>query len=465
MSTFPNFRFFKVLRLAAVTALVVLTWAAPAHAQVGTSFLVFPESGGGYVEIPHATDLNPTTAITIEAWLYPTTQSATCVSLVGKSYPQAYWFGLCSQYLRFYARGSGSYRDSTGQVPLGQWTHVAVTHDGRFQKFYIDGTLQGEFDLGEGPLTTSTTPVNIGSDPSYRYTPRGAMHEVRLWSIARTQAAIQGDRLMRISTARPGLVAVWPLDVNANDVFGVHNGTLMGGARFGSTPSIDCGYSYWIATAAHLGGSGGSMWATDFAAFNPGTAPATLALYMLPRDGDNAGITPIARSVSNGQTLTLPDIVLGTFGNANLAGAIQVCSDRPVTVSSRTFTREGAKTYGFGSQATRREQAIAPGSTRSIADIRENGSFRTNLGLTNVSRTTATVKVKLTLSDGTVVGEQTYPVKPWSHIQRNRVVRDFTTANVAGAVLTIEPSGGSVIAYAAIVDGSTNDSSYVEALY
>lgn len=148
-----------------------------------------------------------------------------------------------------------------------------------------------------------------------------------------------------------------------------------------------------------------------------------------------------------------------------VGGAIQVCSDRPVTVSSRTFTREGAKTYGFGTLATRREQAFSAGSVRSIPDIRENASFRTNLGLTNVSRTTATVKVKLTLSDGTVVGEQTYTVKPWSHIQRNRVVRDFTTASVAGAVLTIEPSGGSVIAYAAIVDGSTNDSSYVEALY
>ncbi|MCU0293997.1 MAG: LamG domain-containing protein [Thermoanaerobaculaceae bacterium] len=456
---------FKIFRLVTVTSLLVLTGALPASAQVATSFLVFPDTGDGYVEIPHATALNPTTAITIETWIYLADRGDSCVSLVGKSFPQAYWFGVCSQYLRFYARGTGSARDSIGQVPLGRWAHVAVTHDGRYQKFYIDGTLQGEFDLGEAPLTTSTTPVNIGSDPSFRYTPRGAMHEVRLWSIARTQAAIEGDRLMRISTARPGLVAVWPLDVNANDVLGVHNGTLMGGAQFGSTLPIACGYSYWIATAAHLGGSGGSMWATDFAAFNPGTAPAALTLYMLPRDGDNAGITPIARSVSNGQTLTLPDIVLATFGNANLAGSIQVCSDRPVTVSSRTFTREGAKTYGFGTLATRREQAIAAGSVRSIPDIRENAAFRTNLGLTNVSRTTASVKVKLTLSDGTVVGEETYTVKPWSHIQRNRVVRDFTTASVAGAVLTIAPSGGSVIAYAAIVDGSTNDSSYVEALY
>ncbi len=56
-------------------------------------------------------------------------------------------------------------------------------------------------------------------------------------------------------------------------------------------------------------------------------------------------------------------------------------------------------------------------------------------------------------------------VKPWSQVQRNRVVRDLGAADVAGATLTIQPSGGSAIACAAIVDNSTNDSTYVEALY
>lgn len=453
-----------VLRLTAV-GLLSLALGATAQAQVGTSFLVFPDSGDGYVEIPHATALNPTTAITVEAWLYLADPGSTCVSLVGKSYPEAYWFGICSQHLRFYARGSGSSRDSSGTVPLARWTHVAVTHDGTAQKFYIDGESAGEFDMGVGPLTASTTPVNIGSDPSYRYTPRGAMHEVRIWSVARTQAAIQGDRPMRISSSRPGLVAVWPLDTDARDALGVHNGTLKGGAIFGSTLPIGCGYSYWIATAAHLTGSGGSQWATDLAAFNPATQPASIRLYMLPRDGDNGAVTPVSRSVPAGQALTLPDVVLGTFGSSSLAGAIQICADQQLTVASRTYTREGTKTYGFGSQATRRDSAIPSGSSRRITDLRENAAFRTNLGLTNVSRTTATVKVKLSLADGTPGGEQTYTLKPWSHVQRNRVVRDFTGANVAGATLTIEPSGGSVIAYAAIVDNSTNDSTYVEALY
>jgi len=420
------------------------------------------------VEIPHASALNPTTAITIEAWLYLFNGSG-CVSLLGKNWIQAYWLGVCESRLRFYARGSGSARDSTGTVPLGQWVHVAVTHDGSRQKFFIDGELAGDFDMGPGPLTTSTAPVNIGSDAAFRYTPRGAMHEVRLWSIARTQAAIQGDRLTRLTSPRSGLVAVWPLDTDARDALGGHPGSLVGGARFGSGLELPCDPSYWIATAASISGAGGSQWATDVALFNPATQPATARLYLLPRDGDNGDVVPLSRTVPAGQVLTLPDVVRVTFGQTGLAGAIQICADRPLVVTSRTYTREGGKTYGFGALATRRESAIAPDQTRHIADIRESptttSGFRTNLGLTNVSKATVTVTVTLILADGTTLPERTYTVKPWSHIQRNRIVRDFTAADVTGAVLAIRPSGGSVIAYAAVVDNSTNDSTYLEALY
>lgn len=420
------------------------------------------------MEIPHASALNPTTAITIEGWLYLFNGSG-CVSLLGKNWIQAYWLGVCESRLRFYARGSGSARDSTGTVPLGQWVHVAVTHDGSRQKFFIDGELAGDFDMGPGPLTTSTAPVNIGSDAAFRYTPRGAMHEVRLWSIARTQAAIQGDRLTRLTSPRSGLVAVWPLDTDARDALGGHPGSLVGGARFGSGLELPCDPSYWIATAASISGAGGSQWATDVALFNPATQPATARLYLLPRDGDNGDVVPLSRTVPAGQVLTLPDVVRVTFGQTGLAGAIQICADRPLVVTSRTYTREGGKTYGFGALATRRESAIAPDQTRHIADIRESttttSGFRTNLGLTNVSKATVTVTVTLILADGTTLPERTYTVKPWSHIQRNRIVRDFTAADVTGAVLAIRPSGGSVIAYAAVVDNSTNDSTYLEALY
>lgn len=438
-------------------------WSGTAFAQVGTSFLIFPEAGHGYVEVPHAAALNPTSAITLEAWVFLSDPGTGCYSLVGKNYLEAFWLGVCGT-VRFYARGGASSRDSVADVPAGRWVHLAVTHDGTVQKFYIDGELSGEFNLGPGPLGTSTAPLRIGSDVSWPNNPKGAIHEVRLWSIARTQAAIQGDRLARITSARPGLVAVWPLDTDARDVIGARHGTVVGGARFGAD-IYNCPHSYWIATAARVPGAGGSQWFSDVVAFNPSPTAAAVDLYLLPRDGDNWAVTPVRRTVAAGRALSLPNVVQDTFGQSNLAGALQLCSDQPLVVGSRTYTRDGTRTYGFASQATRRESAIPSGQTRRITDVRENAAFRTNLGLTNVSRATVTVRVNLVLADGSVAGQQTYTLLPWSHIQRNRVVRDFTSAEVAGATLAIEPSGGAVIAYAAIVDNSTNDSSYVEAMY
>ncbi len=452
-----------VLTLALGFVLAVLS--APAFAQVGTSFLIFPETGSGYVEVSHAAALNPPGAITLEAWVFLVDAGSACYSLVGKNFSEAFWVGICAGKVRFYARGGASSRDSLADVPVGRWFHLAVTHDGEVQKFYIDGEPAGEANMGPGPLGTSTAPLRIGSDVSWQVTPRGAIHEVRLWSIARTQAAIQGDRLMRITSARPGLVSVWPLDTDARDVIGSRHGTVVGAARFGADLPLVCPNSYWIATAARVPGAGGSQWYTDLTAFNPGASPVSARLYLLPRDGDNAGVTPLTRTVAAGRALSLPNVVQDTFGQSNLAGAILVCTDEPLVVSSRTYTRDGARTYGFASQATRRESAIAAGQTRRITDVRENAAFRSNLGLTNVTRGTVTVKVKLVLADGTVAGERTYTLKPWSHIQRSRVVREFTGADVAGGTLAIEPSGGAVIAYVAIVDNSTNDSSYIEPMY
>lgn len=87
-----------------------------AAAQPLNGYLV-TGAGKGYVEIPHDPALNPTGAITIEAWVYPTSLGP-CRSIVGKGYDTAYWLGVCSSNLRFYGRGSGSARDD-GSIPVG----------------------------------------------------------------------------------------------------------------------------------------------------------------------------------------------------------------------------------------------------------------------------------------------------------------------------------------------------------
>jgi len=205
--------------------------APPAQAQPFVAWLSMSGSNG-YIQIPASTALNPSGAITIEAWVSSTnsTTAEDCRSIAGKDYTQAWWIGQCTvsgqPTLRSYLRGAGSAKNG-GIIPRGEWTHVAVTSDGTTRRHYINGELAATF-AEAGPLTASTAAMRIGSDVSWEHTPTGAIDEVRLWNVVRTQQQIRDTINVPVSTGLPGLVAVWSLNANANDVVGGHNGTLTG---------------------------------------------------------------------------------------------------------------------------------------------------------------------------------------------------------------------------------------------
>lgn len=205
----------------------------------------------GYVEIPHSSALNPTGAITIEAWV-SIRDNGSCSSIVGKNFQQAYWVGLCGTTVRAYFRGSGSSHDA-GVVPANKWTHIAVVYDGSTQKHYINGELIQSFPVS-GPPTTSTAAVRIGSDVSWQFTPIGSIDEVRIWNVARTRDQIRSTINVPLTIDQPGLVSVWGLNANANDPVGGRNGAIGGsGANYFTFPvAISCGTS--TATALCLDG-------------------------------------------------------------------------------------------------------------------------------------------------------------------------------------------------------------------
>lgn len=237
----------------------------------------------GYVEVPHSAALNPTGAITIEAWVN-VSDSGSCSSIVGKNYLQAYWVGICGTTLRAYFRG-GSSAHNAGVVPAGRWTHIAVVFDGSTQKHYINGELIQSFPAG-GPPTTSTSPLRIGSDVSWTFTPVGSIDEVRIWNVARTVSQIRSAINVPITTAQPGLVSVWGLNGNANDPVGGHNGSVGGsGVNYFTFPvAISCGSS----TATSLCLDGRFAVSIQFRTGAPGTAQGTA--QTVPFTTSNSGL-------------------------------------------------------------------------------------------------------------------------------------------------------------------------------
>jgi hypothetical protein len=186
----------------------------------------------GYLRVPHSAALNPTGAFTFEAWV-SISNNATgedCRTIAGKNFLQSYWFGQCNvsgqPTLRSYLKGGASARNG-GVIPRGVWTHIAVVFNGTRRLHYINGEVAGDFPE-TGPLPTSTDEFRIGSDVSWQFTPDGDIDEVRLWNVARSTAQIRSTINRRITTAQPGLVAVWPLNGNGTEIIAGRNGAIMG---------------------------------------------------------------------------------------------------------------------------------------------------------------------------------------------------------------------------------------------
>jgi len=253
------------------------------EAQPFGAWLTLSGPTSGYVQIPTSADLNPASALTIEAWVNVTdANGGGCSSIVGKNWTQTWWLGICgtgANNFRSYIRGYDStgtavpvrtFRDA-GHIQAGQWTHIAVTFDGTTRRHYINGELVGSWSE-PGALTANSDPVRIGSDFAYVHTPAGAIDEVRLWNYARTIDQIRAS-INGLQGSTTGLVALWGLNANANDSADGHHGALTGsGVGYLTFPvALSCGSS--TATALCLFGRF-SIHAT-FRTGAPGTAEGT----------------------------------------------------------------------------------------------------------------------------------------------------------------------------------------------
>jgi hypothetical protein len=243
--------------IMAVVVLLACVLPSVATAQpFGAWFVAFGDPQHGYIEVPHRPVLNITSKFTFEAWVSSNLAdgpSEDCRSIAGKNYQQAWWLGICNiggkRTLRSYIRGGGSSRNG-GLVPPGQWNHLALVFDGNRRQHYINGELV--FDIADpGAMTKSPgEPLRFFSDRAWQHTPAGAIDEVRIWKVARTQEQIRQFINTTNLTGQTGLVGRWALDANANANKPALHGTVNGsGTGFLNFPvTFDCGAS----TATHL---------------------------------------------------------------------------------------------------------------------------------------------------------------------------------------------------------------------
>jgi hypothetical protein len=216
------------------TVVTAVLMSAIAFAQ--NSAASFPGTGPAGIDVPHHGSLVPITGITVEAWVYRATSSATnhraIVRKNSMPFNESYNLRVTDGAARWIIKTSvdGTVQLNTSStVSPGAWHHMAGTFDNTKSRVYLDGTLIGEIAGLTGPLFNTGFSLLIGNGDSEPWW--GLIDCVRVWSYARTAPEIQSTMLYQITNA-PGLVSSWHLDSNYLDSTGSNHGTAIGSIPF-----------------------------------------------------------------------------------------------------------------------------------------------------------------------------------------------------------------------------------------
>jgi hypothetical protein len=148
------------------------------------------------VTVPDASSLDLTSALTLEAWVYPTAALSSWRDLIYKGDDNYYLMASSCCQSRPAVGGifAGSYAHAYGAstLALNTWTHVAATYDATTLRLYVNGVQVGSTPR-TGALATSTNPLTIGGDPIYGQYFTGLIDEVRVYSTALSASQIQSD--------------------------------------------------------------------------------------------------------------------------------------------------------------------------------------------------------------------------------------------------------------------------------
>jgi hypothetical protein len=158
-------------------------------------------------------------ALTVEAWINPTTVSGTIRILDTYNWYDGWRLHIYNGSLRFQVyTGSGIGRRANTaywQIPTNNWTHIAGTYDGSYIRIYIDG-VEVARRSHSGNLALSSTPLKIGHDGFGSDYFLGQIDEVRVWNTVRSEAEINANKGFIIPTNSNNLLAYYRFDIETS---------------------------------------------------------------------------------------------------------------------------------------------------------------------------------------------------------------------------------------------------------
>lgn len=224
-------------------------------------------------------------------------------------------------------------------------------------------------------------------------------------------------------------------------------------------------YYWFLPSSARAPGQGGAFYTTSLSVGNRGAAEARFKLKFLGHDADGtAGQESPEFVLGPNQAVTYEDVLGSVFGRTTDYGAIRLAANvTTLNVLGQTSTPDPSKpggTFGQSVPAFASSDLLTAGNLRSIVGIRHDGSFRTNLVLTNAGTTPVTVNGMLFSTSGAVLGTGQWTLPALGMTQVTGLVPSVgVSGNVRDAqlLLSTQTTSGSFAAYAVVIDNVTQD--------
>ncbi len=149
-----------------------------------------------WVSIDDAADLHLSTAMTLEAWVYPTKNTAWRTAIMKERSGDLAWalYASGSAKPSAWAATNAGMGSTTGPTApaLNTWTHLAAVYDGSTLRLLVNGT-QAASTPQTGPLVTSTGALRLGGNNIWSEWFAGRLDDVRIYDKALTTPQIQTD--------------------------------------------------------------------------------------------------------------------------------------------------------------------------------------------------------------------------------------------------------------------------------
>jgi PKD repeat protein len=160
-----------------------------------------------WVTVNDSASLDLSTGLTLEAWVYPLSQSNGGNTVILKQATGAEMYALYSEEdanLPISYINDGSYRSVMGpnRLPVNAWTHLVATYDGAYQRLYVNG-----LEVAKSARNTLIQPSNgvlrIGGNSLWGEYFHGYIDEVRVYNRALTATEVSTDMKTAVSVSNP----------------------------------------------------------------------------------------------------------------------------------------------------------------------------------------------------------------------------------------------------------------------